>query len=454
MKNKFGRLIVLGGIVSSCIYSCKKDGKIGLDVQPSTDLISAAFQDTSTVLSYVQKADSVKTNSASLLILGSYVDPIFGKSSCSVYSQLNIFNNATNIDFTGGVGIISDLVLDSAVLTLQYIKSTIDGKKFYGSSSDQQTINIYELTQSLNIDSSYYSSRMISYGNLIGSKKVGFFPDSNVILKGASVPPHLRIKMDSTFASTILSQSGTSNLSDNTAFHSFFKGLYIAPSNSSQTSGEGGIFYFNPQGVYTKFILYYRRQVSAPAVGDTLSYSFEINNSTAYFNNFQHDYTSTAVETNLNNGINDTDNTYVQSLAGVRTKLVLPHLKNWSSKGPIAVNKAEVVFKVDASSVSTNYNAPPQLFLVAADSIPNKFDFPIDYYEFASAYGGSYNAITNEYRFNVARHVQSILDGKRKDYGFYLLAAGSAVSAGRIVLYGASKTSNKLKFRLTYTKLY
>lgn len=453
-KNNLIRFAALFFLTSFGIYSCKKDGKIGLDVQPITDLISSEFKDTSTVLSYVQKDDSVKTNNSSLLFLGSYVDPVFGKTSCSFFTQLNIFNNSNNIDFTNGIGPSSELVLDSAVLTLQYRTTSTDGRKLYGSSADQQTINVYELTQGLTLDSTYYSNRMLSYSTLIGSQKLSLFPDSNVLLKGVKVLPHLRIKIDSTFAAGILMQSGTANLADNTAFHNYFKGIYVAPSNVTQAVGEGAVFYFDPHGTYTKLTLYYRRHVSSPAAGDTINYSFEINGTTAYFNNFQHDYTSTAVDTRINNGINDTDYIYVQSAAGIRTRLTLPYLKNWTSKGPIAVNKAEVVFKVDGPTVTTNYNAHPKLFLVAIDSVPGKFDFPIDFYELASAYGGDYNATTQEYRFNIARHVQSILDGRKTDHGFYLLAAGGAVNAGRTVLYGSSKISNKLKFRLTYTKLY
>lgn len=462
MEKSLTRFSVVFLLALSALYSCKKEGQVGLDVQPKTDLISAYFKDTTTILSDVQRDDSVKTNAAALLLLGSYVDPIFGKTTCSFFSQLNIYNNANNIDFTGGVGAQIELVLDSAVLTLQYVATSSDARKCYGVQSDPQTFNVYKLTQQMNVDSPYYSARRIPFdstnfsnASLIGTKTFTPQPDSNVVLKGVAYPPHIRIRIDSTFADSILKQSGKAPLVDNTAFHNFFPGIYVVPVNPAQASGQGAVFYFNPYGPNTKLVLYYRRHVSAPAPGDTLSYPFEINGFSAHFNRFQHDYTGTPVEARINNGVNDTDNIYVQSAQGIRTKITIPYLKNWISKGPIAVNKAEVLLKVDASSITTNYNVHPQLFLVAIDSVtPGKYEFPIDFYEVASAYGGAYNATTQTYSFNIARHVQQILDGKRTDHGFYLMAGGGAVNAERTVLFGSSKVASKLRFRLTYTKLY
>jgi hypothetical protein len=462
IKARSIRFAALFFIVSGILFSCKKEGSAGLGVQPKSDLISSGFIDTTSILSYVQQDDSVKTNSTSVLLLGSYVDPIFGTTTCSFYSQLNIYNNATALDFTGGQGPASELVLDSAVLTLQYTPTSTDLRKLYGTSTDAQTINVYKLTQNLIIDSSYYSARRMSFDSLnpIGSKTFVLQPDSSVTLKGIVYPPHVRIKLDSATFANILSQSPTGVLADNTAFHNFFNGIYVAPVNAGQSSGQGAVFYFDPHGPYTKVVLYYRRHVNAPLAGDTLSYPFEINSSTAYYNRFQHDYTTASdprsVLTRLSTLTNDTDYIYVQSAAGIRTKLTLPYLKNWVKNGPVAVNKAEVVFKVDGSSVTTNYDAHPKLFLVAADSVTGvgKFNFPDDFYELTSAYGGDYNSATQEYHFNITRHIQQLLDGKKKDYGFYLLPGGSAVNAQRTVMFGSSKVSNKLRFRLTYTKLY
>ncbi|MCC6690490.1 MAG: DUF4270 domain-containing protein [Bacteroidia bacterium] len=456
----YKKFILPGLLIAISFLSCKKDGQVGLDTQPKTDLISTGFSDTTTLLSYVQPDDSIKTNAASLLMLGSYVDPIFGTSACSFYSQVNIYNNSTNLDFTGGIGPANELVLDSIVLTLQYMPAVTDLRKLYGVSSDPQTVKVYKITQALSSDSNYYSNRKIAYDSLnpIGTKTFIAQPDSNVVLKGIVYPPHLRIKLDSSFGANLLAQSGSANLIDNTALHNFFQGIYVASVNPTQSAGQGAIYYFDPYGVNTKLMLYYRRNISSAVAGDTLTYPFEINGSTVFFNHFYHNFTtatdSKSILPYITSASVDTDYIYVQSAAGVRTKFVLPYLMNWAKQeGPIVINKAEVLLNVDASTITSNYDVHPQLYLVAIDST-GAFNFPIDFYEVISLYGGTYTSATQQFRFNITRHIQQIIDGKRKDYGLYLLAGGGAVNAQRTVLFGAGKASNKIKFRLTYTKLY
>ena len=450
--NQITRYLTAFLLAGSLFYSCKKDGKIGLDTQPSNDLISANFRDTSTILSYVVKDDSIKTSRASLILLGSYNDQYFGSTSCSFYSQLNTLNNSEGIDLANG-GNVSDLRLDSAVLTLQYAATASDNRKLYGSAFDPQTINVYKLAQPLIFDSSYYSTRTLPIGALIASKTISaFYPDSFITIGAFKTAPHLRIKIDSVFGDSILRYFSIAN---NTTFHNAFKGIYVTPANGAQSSQTGAIFYINPGGAQTRLTLYYRKNVSNPAKGDTVNYSFEINSSTAYYNHFQHDFTATPVANALTIE-KDTDLIYLQSLAGVRTKIMLPNVMNWASKGPIAVNKAELIFNVDPStSGDARYNPHTQLFILPIDSL-GKFNLPIDYLDPATRiqYGGTYSAATNQYVFNISEHIHRVISGKIKNYGFYLLGAGSGVNAQRTVLYGASKTNSKrILFRLTYTKL-
>jgi len=453
---RYSALIILTTVL---LFSCKKEGTLGLETQPTTDRISAGFKDSSTVLTYQVYDDTIKTSASSLVMLGSYNDPVFGKTSCSVYTQLNLENEGSNLEFSGGAADPKAIALDSAVLTLQYVATSTDGRKFYGA-KDKQTVNVYQLTQAMVYDSSYYSSTKIAYDNthIIGTATFIPNPDSNVTLTVGGVktpyPPHVRIKLDPAFAKNIFAQSGSANLINSDAFHSFMPGLYITSNNPSQAPGQGGIFYFDPHGSNTKMTFYYRRDTAAPVLGDTLAYSFEINSLSGYFTHCTHDYTSTPVATALNTTGTDTGRLFVQSAAGTRVKLLLPYLKNWTNKGPIIVNKAELDVKVDLSTVTIDYDAHPQLFLVAIDSTDSKFYFPIDYYDTYSIYGGTYDAVNQQYAFNITRHIQGILTGKIKNTGFYIAAGGSAVNAQRTVLYGASKVSNKLRLKLTYTTLH
>src|SRR6267378_8262722 len=77
--------------VVALLSSCKKEGNIGLEVQPANDIINAESSDTLTLLTRSCKQDSVRTDETTLAIsgiysqmLGSYNDPVFGKTSASV----------------------------------------------------------------------------------------------------------------------------------------------------------------------------------------------------------------------------------------------------------------------------------------------------------------------------------------------------------------------------------
>jgi hypothetical protein len=475
---------------ASCIFcSCRKENEIGLNTQPQGDLISAYFQDSSTVVSYVIPDDTIQTNESSLIMIGSYVDPVFGKTSASLYTQLNLQNDAGPLDLSGGVSSSAnnyDLLLDSAVLTMEYTPSTSDGRELYGN-LDPQTFKVYTLKNAATVplltpDSPYYSNRSFPADTLIGSKTFVPSPDSNVTLGGINCPyhisytypysvvypPELRIKLNTAWVwNNIVSQNFSPNLASSSAFHNYFPGLYITSDNTRppQANGKGAILYFNPYGGNTGLVLYYRRRVSAPQQGDTLIYTFQINTNSAFFNHYNHNnYAGTPIASRLNtNSVqslvthytpHNQDFIYLQSMGGVRTLLTLPFLKNWISNGIIAVNQAQIIIPVDVSTVTTAFNAPPQLYLVAVDSTYHSYYFPVDYSDANALYGGTYSSSPGVYTFNITRQIQAILTGVKKNYGFYILTGGSTLNAQRVALYGATRTNNKLRFRLSYTKLH
>jgi len=467
----FYSLIILLGVSWG---SCNKNPSLGLGTQPAKDLLAANFIDTTTVLSYVLRGDSQKTNESQLVMLGSYVDPIFGKTGCSIVTQLNLAGDATNLDFTGGIGTnaYSDLKLDSAVLTLQYMATPSDARKLYGA-YDPQTIKVFPINSNYTLtpDSPYYSGRYIPVDSLhpICTQNIIPNPDSNITLggyyypsPGLVCPAHLRLRIDSGFASKILHANATA-LASSANFHAFMPGIVIAPSNVNQPNGQGGIFYFDPHGTFTKFTLYYRREASKPAYGDTLSYSFEINATSAYFNQYTHNYNGTPVGNIITNAspktiattlpAHTTDNIYVQAAGGVKPYILLPYLKNWSNLGTIVVNQAQLVVKVDPSTITTSYNPNAMIYLTAVDSTYLNPYYPVDVFDPNSMYSGTFNALTNEYTFNITRHMQAILAGTRKNYGFYLQAGNPTSNAQRVAMYGTSKTPNKIRFRLAYTKI-
>ena len=182
----------------------------------------------------------------------------------------------------------------------------------------------------------------------------------------------------------------------------------------------------------------------------------------ARFNHFTHDYTSVdpllasqlITSPPVQNGT-----VFIQSMAGLKTKVEFPYLMNWIKFGPIGINKAELVIKTETSLLPA-FNCdtfPPPAALVIygiADDGVTTFKIP-DYFEGATYFGGTFNYTTQQYTFNIARYIQQIVDGKRKNNGIYIVASNAAAYANRVSFGGgAASSTRQMKLNITYTNLY
>jgi hypothetical protein len=441
-RKRGAKFFIAGSFLMAALASCDKDSPVGLDVQPEGDLLHTRVTDTASITTFTVREDSVKTDElpSGTAIIGSYNDPVFGYSAASAYAQFLLPTNAPN--FSGAT-------LDSIVLSLAY-----DGTSpFYGSitDGDMQTFRVYQVVESLSKDASYYGEQTATvYPTDIGFKTFNPNVVDSVQVGNKKEKPQLRIRLDDTFGNLLLT-AGATNLANNTNFLQYFKGLNIRPDNGSQPTGTGALLYFNLLDGKTGLTLYYQT-----ATEDSLSYRMLVNSSAARFSHFEHNYPSSGpISAQLQDPSQGQNISYVQAMSGVKTKISFPTIAHLLDSGRVAINRAELVIKADPSYLSNAFHAPDKLFLVPVTSTGNNGDllsWP-DFFAGASSYGGTYNATTNEYRFNVSRYVQAIIDGKTADYGLYLTIAGSAVNGDRLVIGGGSNSAYGMKLRLTYTKL-
>lgn len=406
-------------------YSCKPDGPVELRPSQSAFPANALYVDTFSVTSYTVKVDSLRSDGLSQNLLGSYVDPVFGKSTASFYTQFSL--PVVGVNF----GNPSELVVDSIILSL-------DHELFYGK-NDAQNFRVFEVTKNILEDSALlYSNQNIEYNTTSIGDLNNYTP--------ALADTQMRIPLNSFWARKFLDAPATT-YSDNTAFKNYFKGLYVSVNNASQPSGEGAIYYFNLLSDLSKLTLYYKN-VSTTA---TFTQDFVITNNEARVNHFTHDYTGTPVAAQFTNSSSGQDFIYVQSMAGVKSKVLFTGLKNFldQNDNSILINKAEVVLPVDESNTGfSDYPPHEKLILLAADSLGNQ-NLIIDQLEGSAYYGGIYDKSAKEYRFNIARHISLLSANNLPDFGFYIVAGAGAVNANRTVLKGG----NNIKLQITYTKI-
>jgi hypothetical protein len=244
-------------------------------------------------------------------------------------------------------------------------------------------------------------------------------------------------------------------MSDNTAFYEYMQGLYL---QSEKANSSGGLVAFDPLGTQTMLIVYYHNQ----DVGDSLQFIYSINSTTSRFAHMDHNqYLDASPEFRRQVLNHDTtlgkNQLYLQGLGGVRVKIRIPHLADFTKSGPIAVNNAILVIKNVTSD--TTLVPPPQLELMKVDSVGYP-SYLVDESEGSVYFGGLYNSTDRTYSFRITQYIQSVLLGKSKNLDLYLTVNNplkSLLDPNRIVVNGTSPSpplisTDRLKFQIFYTK--
>ncbi|MBI4929410.1 MAG: DUF4270 domain-containing protein [Bacteroidetes bacterium] len=434
-------LLLIAGLISSCKKKTPED--IGLAFLPEGDLLNAEFTDTATLITHTVKDDSLKTYCSvcgiSPLLLGTINDPVFGITKSSVFTQLSL--SKTNPSFG------ANPILDSAVLSLVY-----NSGQHYGTLYPQK-FDVYEVSEPMSTTTTYYSNDTVKIYTTqqIGSATITPDLTDSLLVDTLKFPPHLRIKLSKGMFQNFLDTSSfASSYNSNSNFQSVFKGIYIK-SSVVPPSGEGAILYMNLTNAYTRLTLYYKNDSD-----DSLSYYFNISaNDCARFSHFEHDYTSSA---DINNQLSTAvtiqeDKVFVQPMAGVRTKITLPYIQDFFKNRKVAINKAELILPVEASSVDSIFTAHSKLVVTIADPTLGPLIMP-DYFEGATYFGGDYDATNKVYKFNIARYVQQVLNGTKQNQGLYIITNSRPTTANRVQLMGGDKAnSNRMRLKITYTPL-
>lgn len=429
----------MGLLVLFTFSSCKEPDGIGLDVLPDGEEMGIAWIDTFTVEARTVLYDSIPTSglSSGTYLVGDFGDPIFGRVRSEVYTQFKPITE--NPDFGNGP------TIDSIVLNMAYVGSYGKTDKLLGT----MQFSVYELDEKLfktgsgATDTVYYSNDTIATRPTpLGIKT--FRPDlySRVIAGNDTLPPSFRVALDPSFGQRILDSD---SLLTNTSFVNDFFGICVRPTSFSMPSGAGSILYFNMESQFSRVELYYHNED-----GDTTNFKFEIRNSFGIHTTFSHEFPMEILTAIADSTAAGESRLYIQSMAGLRMKVKVPHLRELRELGAVAINKAELVVPVD-QSVITEFGLPTALQITGIDSAGNALNL-IDVFEGSDYYGGAYDSDKKQYVFNIARHLQSLLNSPETvDYGLYIVNSGNAVNARRGVFNGPQHPEKPMKLRMTYT---
>ncbi|MDP2423925.1 MAG: DUF4270 domain-containing protein [Bacteroidales bacterium] len=419
------------------IVSCTKEpDKIGLDLQPPGERIGILRTDTVTVTGYSIREDSVRTDERAVAtnVIGSFFDPVFGKTNASVYTEFLM--TTVNLSFGGSP------IIDSIFLNLAYAG-------LYGDSATSQTFRVFEMSENIHYDSTYYSNRSVS---LTGDQELGvitFVPNvkDSVMIGSVKKAPHLRMRLNQNLAQKLLAGS-TDDFSSNAKFKSFFKGIYIA-ADPITTSGKGALINFNFFSSLTSIDVHYQNSEK-----DSLKYSFAATFESARFNRYDHNYAD--ADPLLRRQIIDGDTTaggqkiFLQPFGGVKAKIRIPYLKEWSKLKNVVINEAQLIL-TNADPTGT-YGFPYALVTARIVDASNRYVLLEDQYEGESYYGGTYNTSSNTIRIRHSLYVQKqILQKYKDDFGLILLIPDASVNPQRAVLHGHQASTGRISMVITYS---
>ncbi|PKP05119.1 MAG: hypothetical protein CVU11_01610 [Bacteroidetes bacterium HGW-Bacteroidetes-6] len=419
----FGMTILFSG--------CQGDDQLGLDLQPPGELLNAEKTDTFSIVAYSKKEDSVRTDETSQSIAGFYYDPVFGSIKASFCSQVRL--SGVDVDFG------DNPVIDSVILHLEYYS-------IYGNSkqNNRLTFDVYELQNSISVDSTYYSNSPIVAGQKLGSKT--FIPNlkDSFYVGGIPLAPQLRIPLDKNFGKQIVDAAAMGLMSDNSTFESFFHGFCVIPSVQTM---NGSLLSLDVMSVNSGLTIYYHNDT------DTLDYSFAINQACGRYGHFDRSFIGAAPDfINQING--DTSlgnqNLYLLPLAGAKVFIKFPYLQSLNSDFSVVINRAELIIPVDENDITE-----PTFPRAASLSLANINDeganayLPDQIYG-ETTFGGKYDSDTKSYRFILTRYIQDLLTGGESDNGLNLMVSGASIYGNRVILNGPENT-NPMRLEITYT---
>jgi hypothetical protein len=291
--------------------------------------------------------DSLRTSSLSgelnRIMVGEYVDPAFGTIRAQAYSQFR------PLSFPA---VANDATYDSIVLSWKYDLYT------YGSlNATSQTIDIYEITQTMNFEDTYFFNTQVSIERTpIGSVGIRINPE---LFKQELEDPAVdtvittKVRLNDNFGQRLFdSVNPEDTLFTNLSyFIERFKGLAILSTQSDK------IFGINNFDANTVLTVYYHEGTVQKSIGFSLSNLVAFTQITA-------DRSGTELS-GLNAFYTEFDhptNRYLQNGASIITKLDFTEFYKYMDTIPnIMINSAELsVTNVDATD---EYVAPGNLLL-------------------------------------------------------------------------------------------
>jgi hypothetical protein len=401
-------------LVIFCLYSffsCKKEGDKPLNSDYSNLLggYNIQYTDTFTLYGHTVRIDSVFSSNSPFKFLGSHQDAVFGRTDASILTNFNIPNDKTFLEFGPNPYLVkAELVL------------VVNSLDFTGDITKPLKYEVYLLQHPLAVNG-FYSTKDYSLASQvnIGTYTGTFTPIGDKL--------GVRIPIDYHFAQALI--TNTAALVSSEIMQNTYKGFYITCKNShlNPTSLQGHIANFNLSHPNSGLVIYYKPDGNNPLKQvETYTFTFDGRNAKRVNEVDYKPFVSSDIQLQKQlqgDTVLGANYWFLKGMNGTRIKIYIPYLSNLKSLGNVLISRAELTIYIDPAKNPNTSPAPLRLALFATDSL-NRELFTADQSSFDIArYGGDFQASEGKYVFNIAREVQQIINGTKKNYGFWLVVA-------------------------------
>ncbi len=401
--------------VALLFTACELPREIGL---PTGNLVDVRYTDTLTIKTSTVLLDSIRTSATSQLLVGSYIDPIFGKISARAYAEF------APTSFVFGTDKIYQY--DSVGISMTY-------GHFYGDTLQPFQVNIHRLKDTLVTAKTYYNYDTAPYNPNVYAK-LSFTPQS-------STSNVLFTRLPDDFGRQMFSALlGSGDPLNAASFVRLMKGFAFV-SDASNRAMTG----FPVANI--RVILYLHE--NGTIGGGGLSFPLI----TRRFNHIEADRSGTALA-NLKplkatppkdlGGL-----TYIQDAVGIVTKIEIPYLSSLQKNGHIAINRAELSVTPEVNT--GYYPLPSAMVLTETDETNTVLRSKSDLELIVGTDGSTYSSIVSpqlvgynyqykNYNFVLTTYLQSIISGYKKTKGFLLMPLNNEAWAGYVSTNRVSPT--------------
>jgi hypothetical protein len=333
---------------------------------------------------------------------------------------------------------------------------------YVGNMDEEVTISVYEFTERIYIDSTYYSDYdVVGKYDPVPLAEKSFMPENQDTLDF--------LITNQQFIDKFLALEDTIYTSKDSIFKDYFNGLYLT---ASTNAAEGTMARIQPSNDFTLLSIKYANDstdVDTTAERDFRWSQFSIEEFYAQkINLFEHDFSGTALAGLLDDEGTELPYCYVQGMAGVNTRFSFTDLEAWIEQSPMAINSATMVFDVVPEEESGIYydDLPARLMIGSVledESFQPVYDFVVLASNTSNAAFGGFKApvsagmfsdTTYTYRFNMTLHIQSMFDGTKADNDFILKIADGRVNPKISKLWGNLPGNlHRIRLEIVYLKL-